>query len=319
MQQVSNRPRERAADSDDTGLRITLLHAEGEPLAPGAGGSFWMVLAGHAWLSAAQGRFYVPAGEWIALSATQANEVLVEPHGVVIGVTVPPRLQSEWLADPLAPVFFLARGLSREFDRQRALQLLELAMELSVPCAGCKISGGTPLAEAWQRLISSLQVGCRDLSSTCPGYSPLRRRQVFMRFQHALLVLQASTDRIVRITDLANACNFSPCYFSRVFQALYGDTPQRIAARHRLERAHALIVATGMPIIDVAAECGFENPSSFARAFRAQYGSSASTIRVTASTKRAAIPWQRPQRWPGTGTHGAFALAAPGTNASASR
>lgn len=319
MQQVSNRPRDGAPGTDDTGLRITRLHPDGQPVAPGVGGSFWMVLAGHARLTAAQGQFCVPAGEWIALTATQPDEVLVEPHGVVLGVTVPPRLQAEWLAAPLAPVFFLARGTTREFERQRALQLLDLAMQIGGAGTGCRVSGATPLVEAWQRLISSLQIGCRDLSSACPGYSALRRRQVFIRFQHALLMLQGRTDRIVRITELAHACNFSPCYFSRVFQLLYGDTPQRIAARHRLERAHALIVATGIPIIDVAAECGFENPSSFARAFRAQYGTSASTIRITASQKRSAIPLQRPSRWQNAGAHAAFALAAPGTKPSAFR
>lgn len=309
MQRVSNRPLEGAPGFNDAGLRVMLLHPDGRPVAPGVGGTFWMVLAGHARLTAAQGQFRVQAGEWIALTATQANEVLVEPHGVVLGVTVPPRLQAEWLADPLAPAFFLARGTTREFDRQRALQLLDLAMQIGGAGTGCRVSGATPLVEAWQRLISSLQIGCRDVSSTCPGYSALRRRQVFMRFQHALLMLQGRTDRIVRITELAHACNFSPCYFSRVFQLLYGDTPQRIAARHRLERAHALIVATGIPIIDVAAECGFENPSSFARAFRAQYGISASTIRITASKKRTAIGLQSPSRWQDVGMFGALAGA----------
>ena len=53
-----------------------LLHPDGRPVAPGVGGTFWMVLAGHARLTAAQGQFRVQAGEWIALTATQANEVL---------------------------------------------------------------------------------------------------------------------------------------------------------------------------------------------------------------------------------------------------
>lgn len=309
MQRVSNRPLEGAPGFNDAGLRVMLLHPDGRPVAPGVGGTFWMVLAGHARLTAAQGQFRVQAGEWIALTAAHANEVRVEPHGVVVGVTLPPSLQAEWLADPLAPVFLLARGSTREFDRQRALQLLGLAIEIPGAGAGCEVSGGTPLAEAWQRLISSMQVGCRDLSSACPGYSPLRRRQVFMRFQHALLMMQGRTDRVVRIAELAHACNFSPCYFSRVFQQIYGHTPQRIAALHRLERAHALIVATGIPIIDVAAECGFENPSSFARAFRAQYGISASTIRITASKKRTANGLQSPSRWQDVGMVGALAGA----------
>ena len=109
-----------------------------------------------------------------------------------------------------------------------------------------------------------------------------------MRFQQALMILQGNPERIVRIADLAQRCNFSFCYFSRVFQSLYGQTPQRIAARHRLERAHALVTATGIPIIDVAAECGFENPSSFARAFRAQYGAAASKVRLSACKRSVA-------------------------------
>ncbi|HCV96778.1 MAG TPA: AraC family transcriptional regulator, partial [Stenotrophomonas sp.] len=53
-------------------------------------------------------------------------------------------------------------------------------------------------------------------------------------------------------------------------------------ARLRLERAADLLRDTDMMIGEVAAASGFDNCCSFARAFRARYGQSASGFRESA-------------------------------------
>lgn len=79
--------------------------------------------------------------------------------------------------------------------------------------------------------------------------------------------------------DLARMANFSSWYFSKAFHALYGESPQALCARLRLERAAHLLRSTPMMIGDVAAASGFDNCCSFARAFRARYGIPASEYR----------------------------------------
>lgn len=266
----------------ETQVRLTRQQADDRPFVREQGGVFCWVETGQARLRAAQGSFQLLPGEWIALTAEPGHAVVVEVDGNAVCVSIEPALQAKWFADPACPVFFMARGAISGRDVGR-WPLLSQAAEAANDIRGLGECGAP--ADGWQHVMGNLQSSCRLLSEQCPGYSVHRRRQVFMRFQHALMVLQGSADRMIRIADLARACNFSFCYFSRVFQALYGLTPQRVAAQHRLERAHALVTATGLSIIDVAAECGFENPSSFARAFRARYGATASTIRVTASNR----------------------------------
>ena len=91
---------------------------------------------------------------------------------------------------------------------------------------------------------------------------------------------QATTlDRIVRISELAELTSFSSWYFSKTFLSLYDESPQAAAARLRIERAAELLESTSMMIGEVAAACGFDNCCSFARAFRARFGVSASNYR----------------------------------------
>jgi AraC family transcriptional regulator len=54
----------------------------------------------------------------------------------------------------------------------------------------------------------------------------------------------------------------------------------------RLERAADLLTSTTMMIGEVAAASGFDNCCSFARAFRARFGVSATRYRSAANTAR---------------------------------
>jgi len=102
---------------------------------------------------------------------------------------------------------------------------------------------------------------------------------VFGRMQRARLYLEGNSHRVVRIGELAELTNFSSWYLSKTFQSLYEESPQSLSARLRLERAADLLRDTDMMVGEVAAASGFDNCCSFARAFRARYGTSASRFR----------------------------------------
>ena len=105
------------------------------------------------------------------------------------------------------------------------------------------------------------------------------KRQVFGRMQRARMYLEGNSHRVVRIGELAELTNFSSWYLSKTFQSLYEESPQSLSARLRLERAALLLRETDMMIGEVASCSGFDNCCSFARAFRARYGTSASRYR----------------------------------------
>lgn len=74
------------------------------------------------------------------------------------------------------------------------------------------------------------------------------------------------------LATLHRACGRSPSQLARVMLATMGTTP--IAYLNRLRMAHAerQLRLTARPIIDVAAECGFDGLAQFYRLFSAAYG-----------------------------------------------
>lgn len=61
---------------------------------------------------------------------------------------------------------------------------------------------------------------------------------------------------------------------SVLFQEEFGSTVFAFARRRRIERSQVLLCNTDMKIQDIAAAVGFENPGSFATAFKELYGCS---------------------------------------------
>lgn len=58
------------------------------------------------------------------------------------------------------------------------------------------------------------------------------------------------------------------------FRKRFGTSIYQLYTRVRLERAHELICGTEMPLSEVALQSGFDDYSSFARAYRKHYGES---------------------------------------------
>ncbi|MEN5203136.1 AraC family transcriptional regulator [Stenotrophomonas sp. TWI700] len=127
--------------------------------------------------------------------------------------------------------------------------------------------------------LADLQRGVDAQVLRCPGRSLGRKRQVMARLQRCRLFLEGHTDRVVRIGELADLASLSYWYFSKAFQAVYGESPQACGVRLRLERAARLLRNSHMIIGEVAAASGFENAGSFARAFRAHFGACATDYR----------------------------------------
>lgn len=72
--------------------------------------------------------------------------------------------------------------------------------------------------------------------------------------------------------DMAAAACYSAFYFSRLFVRATGHAPYDYLMRRRVAAAAERIVSEDRSITDIALDCGFDVPDTFARAFRRCFG-----------------------------------------------
>lgn len=87
-------------------------------------------------------------------------------------------------------------------------------------------------------------------------------------------------EECLSLKQLSEIAFFSEFYFSRLFKLVSGEPIYSFIKRLRLEKAaFRLLAARDELITDIAISVGFENSSSFAKAFKTAYGISASDYR----------------------------------------
>ena len=69
------------------------------------------------------------------------------------------------------------------------------------------------------------------------------------------------------IDDYAARCGMSRYHFAHAFREYLGQSPYAYLTKLRMERARELLADSDLPIAEVAANCGYENPLYFSRAF----------------------------------------------------
>lgn len=95
------------------------------------------------------------------------------------------------------------------------------------------------------------------------------------------------------LARLASVAAFSPFHFHRVFRGITGETLSGFVQRLRIEKAAgALSMHPDRSVLEIALDHGFASAATFARAFRAHFGMSA-----TAWRRGGAERW-RPSRQP---------------------
>lgn len=85
----------------------------------------------------------------------------------------------------------------------------------------------------------------------------------------------------IGVDDAAGHVGVSRSTLERRFKAMLGRMPGDEIRRVRVERARALIVDTHMPLVEIAARCGFADQAHFTHAFRKAYSMPPSAYRRT--------------------------------------
>ena len=91
--------------------------------------------------------------------------------------------------------------------------------------------------------------------------------------------IEAKLDSSIRATDLAALVQLSTSHFFRAFRKTFGESPIAYIMRRRVERAQELMLASRVPLSQVALECGMCDQPHFCRCFRRIVGLSPGTWR----------------------------------------
>ena len=86
--------------------------------------------------------------------------------------------------------------------------------------------------------------------------------------------IETHLDVSLRTKELAKLVQLSSFHFCRVFRVSFGNSPHGYVTRRRIERAQGLILATKMPLGQIAVDCGFADQAHFTKLFRRLTGES---------------------------------------------
>lgn len=83
----------------------------------------------------------------------------------------------------------------------------------------------------------------------------------------------------ISIDEIAAVCNFSSSHFMKYFKKVMGTSFIDYLNEYRLSMASRLLLSSTDSILEIAADCGYENLSYFNRLFKKKYGMTPSAYR----------------------------------------
>jgi AraC-like DNA-binding protein len=81
------------------------------------------------------------------------------------------------------------------------------------------------------------------------------------------------------VAAVAAVAHLSEAHFSRMFRAVFGETPHRYLQRRRVERSMFLLRETDRSITDICFDVGFMSLGTFSRTFHEIIGETPSSYR----------------------------------------
>ena len=93
-----------------------------------------------------------------------------------------------------------------------------------------------------------------------------------MKLKKALLYMRKNYANQLSLDEIAAVAGMSPKYFCNFFKKMTQKTPVSYLNSYRVERAARKLLATDVPVTDIAYECGFNDLSYFIKTFKAIKG-----------------------------------------------
>lgn len=97
------------------------------------------------------------------------------------------------------------------------------------------------------------------------GLAPWQKRR-------AAEILRENLHGRIRLSDVARECGLSTSHFARSFKTSFGVSTHQWLVQRRLEQAKQLMIQTGLSLMEVAIQSGFNDQAAFTRTFHQVVG-----------------------------------------------
>ncbi len=88
----------------------------------------------------------------------------------------------------------------------------------------------------------------------------------------AIILMERHLEQPLRLPEIASRLALSQRQLERLFRRHTGVSPVRYYVDVRLDRARGLVTQTELPIVEIAAACGFGSAAQFTRAHKKRFG-----------------------------------------------
>jgi AraC family transcriptional regulator len=207
------------------------------------------------------------------------------PHDVIVGALDPDfmhRMEAELDARP----YGAAHGLYGTEDPVLRNLLLLLARESEDRGRHGTLYADSLITALATRLLHAArgeELPARTRVSPLP---PRSLRRVLER-------MEADLTANLDLATLAAETGYSRAHFLRTFRAATGQTPHRHLMELRLAKARDLMASSSLPLINIAAACGFSSHAHLTTAFRSRFGLTPSAYRRDLPSRRDRAPFRR--------------------------
>ena len=152
--------------------------------------------------------------------------------------------------------------------------LTALAVALALHCDDCvavhtmaALRAGTTHEEIAE--VVRIATGHADAHAQTTGVEHRSTRGGLAPWQIRLTeqILTERLNEAVSLAYLAGECRLSVAHFARAFKRTTGQTPHRWLLERRVEHAKRILVTSALPLVEIAAACGFADQSHLTRVF----------------------------------------------------
>ncbi|TAE52516.1 MAG: AraC family transcriptional regulator [Bacteroidetes bacterium] len=226
-------------------------------------------------------RFSLHAGEWILLNSTVEGQGWIDSREEVQGICID--LDPETVRETETVLRHEYAGMQElVFDgglfvhkRQAAhAGLLPLMGRLAAQHTGAASLEADEARELFWECSKAVLLNQAQNQRCLPRLNvarPQTARVLMRRLVEARDLLSSEWALPPSVADLAREVGVSYYHFMRLFQRAFGLSPYQFSLQVRLRQAQQLLRESDR-ILDVAEACGFEDLSSFSRAFKKHSG-----------------------------------------------
>ncbi|MET0209639.1 MAG: AraC family transcriptional regulator [Burkholderiaceae bacterium] len=137
-------------------------------------------------------------------------------------------------------------------------------------------------------IAKALEIACSVIQSysddtdDVEANGPALKRADIAKLKLARQLIETNLDEPLSVADLASTVGMTIKKLQHGFQVLFRSSVGQVYKQVRLSKAMVLVSQSDMSMLDIAIECGYECPGSFARAFKLAFGSSPTLARTMA-------------------------------------